>query len=298
LDLVLSGTYTVIYTNNGTAFQENQTWQNYLTGEDGAASDSVAFGDIDNDGDLDLVFPDMSDDTPPTVEKTIWLNNGTTFINSTIWGAGIIEDNERISTGLIDLDNDNDLDLHIIGLDSANGYENNGTSLIANGNWNTFSRDEASVAWGDIDNDGDFDHMITGSTSTSFLINDINNTGEFTDGTSQWDYDLGVFRFGSTMFGDYDNNGYLDLILVGSTGAGQNINVAENNRTTFAQDVTAQENLTETSESSALWGDVDNDNDLDLVVIGLRTSTHGLAVSMPKSDPVWAFYYFPQAACL
>jgi len=268
LDLITSGPFTKIYINNGTTFQENQTWQNTVTGEEGASSDSIALGDIDNDGDLDLIFPDMSDDAPVTVEKIIWLNNGTTFINSTIWGQEIIEQNAKISTGLNDVDNDGDLDLHIIGQDFAKGYENNGTSFVAKGVWNTFREDEASVAWGDIDNDGDFDHIITGF-STSISINEISSIDGFTDNTTQWDLDLSAYFFGSMMLGDYDNNGYLDLVLLGGSSPGK-LHVAENNGTNFARDATAEANLTGDRDSSALWGDIDNDGDLDLVVIKLQ----------------------------
>jgi len=210
LDLVLAGSSsgnTSIYTNNGTSFVENSTWQQKVVADD-TGSGSVALGDIDNDGDLDLLFPDAG-----TPGELIYINNGTSFVSNQAW-EGDITDNGKISLGLIDLDNDNDLDLHIIGQDSSKGYENNGSAFATKGDWNSFTADEGSVAWGDFDNDGDFDHVIT-SGSTSILINDINTTGEFTDGTTQWDFDLSLYAFGSSMFGDYDNDGDLDLVLLG-----------------------------------------------------------------------------------
>ena len=59
-----------VYINNGTALIENETWQQYLA-EVGAGS--IAFGDIDNDGDLDLIFAGGS------INSEVYLNNGTSF---------------------------------------------------------------------------------------------------------------------------------------------------------------------------------------------------------------------------
>jgi hypothetical protein len=259
LDLVFAGSGTIntkIYTNNGTTFTENSIWQDIAIAND-AGSGSVALGDIDNDGDLDLIFTGMG--TPSDV---VYLNNGTGFINNSIWSQEITSEG-KISSGLVDLDNDGDLDLNIMGTSSAKSYINNGTSFVYDGNWNTVGHDEGNVAWGDLDNDGDFDYASSGGANFIF---GINNGSEFIDGSS-WDFDLSNLEWGSMMFGDYDNNGSLDLVSSGKSGGSSITEIGSNNGTTFEADVTAQANLTGERKSSAIWGDIDNDGDLDLVVI-------------------------------
>lgn len=268
LDLVLSlveGGGTKIYINNGTTFFENSTWQNLLLGNDGADSNSIALGDIDNDGDLDLIFPGMEPN------RVFWINNGTSFVNNSIWGSEIVDDTGKLSIGLADFDNDGDLDINIMGLSSARGYINNGTSFNPDSNWNTATADEGSIIWGDIDNDGDFDAVlsrIAGSCADGDLVFINNGSTLLTD--SSWASDMIGFQFGSLSIGDYDNNGYLGLASSGKCGGNPTFHILSNNGSIFSQDGTAQANLTGVSQSSSLWGDVDNDGDLDLIVIGLQ----------------------------
>jgi len=266
LDLVISGIGegaggTKIYINNGTAFNENSTWQSVLMNPlflDESAS--VALGDIDNDGDLDLLLSDST--------NAVYINNGTSFENSSIWGQEVTRNVGRVSTGLADFDNDGDLDLNIAGVSSSKTYLNNGTTFIHNSSFGAGGGDEASVAWGDIDNDGDFDQVVGGFLAfTRLFLNEINTSGFFIDSSSEWGIG-GTFSFGFAMFGDYDNNGYLDLVLSGLSGGTPRFFIQNNNGSTFEQDVTAQANLTISSAGSKLWGDIDNDGDLDLVVIG------------------------------
>jgi hypothetical protein len=281
LDLVISGSkapFTQIYINNGTTFNSNSTWQNLLAGSDGAASYSVAIGDIDNDGDLDLIFPGME------LNRVFWINNGTTFTNSSVWGQEIIDDTSKISTGLIDLDNDGDLDLNIIGMDSARSYINNGTSFFYNVSWNTDIRDEGNVAWGDVDNDGNFEVVTSGPGGASLSFFFYN--GDYFAENSSWNSDLSNLGWGSMMLGDYDNNGYLDLVNLGSTVSPQ-LQVAENNGITFARDYTAEENFTGSWKASALFGDIDDDGDLDLMVIdSQKVYISNASLTNPNEAPI------------
>jgi len=260
LDLVFGAGFhsntSDIYTNNGTAFISNLTWQIDIIADD-AGSNSAALGDIDNDGDLDLIYPDSA------AASRVYINNGTTFVRNLIWGQDFIR-RQKISTGLIDLDNDGDLDLSVLGQSASDSYINNGTSLVIDSNWDFNSGDEANAVWGDYDNDGDMDFIIGLSSATRF---GINNGSQYTNGDSQWDFQNGLttINWGSMMLGDYTNNGYLDLVSFGLSG-GDNIDVAENNGSTFVRDALAESNLTGGRKASALWGDIDNDGDLDLVI--------------------------------
>jgi len=288
---------TKIFVNNGTTLNENQTWQQNLSG---GGDDSAAFGDIDNDGDLDLIL----------VGGTIvYINNGTTFIENSSWHNEIQEqesgtesvtlgdiDNDgdldlvfvdigqisnstflnngtsfvasptwgqetrfdyRVSSALVDFDNDGDLDSLSIGYDYGSVYENNGTTLALSSTWGAYSEDHVSIAVGDLDNDGDMDYIQMGERDKQAWIN--NGTTLIPD--DSWNPTLRLF-YGSLSLGDYDNNGYLDLASIGNL-AGAKYNIVYNNTGTLFS-WSNEDNLIVIQSDSVVWVDIDNDNDLDL----------------------------------
>ncbi|MCK5016603.1 MAG: PGF-pre-PGF domain-containing protein, partial [Candidatus Peribacteraceae bacterium] len=262
LDLILAGEngtgleYIKIYTNNGTSFTENTTWQEGITIDVGAFKDgSINIGDIDNDGDLDLVYVASGD-------KGFYINNGTSFVADTIWSQNIYSDS-RTSNFLIDMNNDNRLDFVEMGLDYGALYYNNGTSFEITGE-TVYSSDHISSAYGDLDNDDDLDFIemgMSGGCPTYALEN--NGTGGLSR-NSLWEVS-GLF-YSSIALGDYDNNGTLDLANIGQCGGTERANVYRNNGSVLIY--TNESNLLATQSGSIVWADIDNDNDLDLVILG------------------------------
>ncbi len=76
----------------------------------------------------------------------------------------------------------------------------------------------SSVAWGDYDNDGDLDILLTGSTTSTLLTKVYRNDGAgiFTDLAE----DLPEVMSSSVAWGDYDNDGRLDFLLAGGNVSG------------------------------------------------------------------------------
>ena len=264
------GYRTYIYLNNGSTFTESSSWQDNLTK---SWKGSHALGDIDNDGDLDLV---MSGSSQIGKIAKIYINNGTSFIENQTWQENLSTAHES-AIGLADIDRDGKLDLALCG-DHGTSYEvtriyiNNGTSLIENSTWQAglVAVDWCSLVLGDFDNDNDMDFSLIGhNTLDNHRIYRNNRSGfelidlEVVNGGSL----AGIYS-GSLTFGDYDNDGYLDLTTNGLEGytTTYRYNPAGNNFTSYSEDVEDLVNLER--GSTAVWSDIDNDTDLDLMLTG------------------------------
>jgi hypothetical protein len=139
---------------------------------------------------------------------------------------------ETFPAGCAFLDYDNDGFLDILLLQSGSSdppdqvkerphcalYHNNGdgtfTEVTAGSGLDKDLGYAQGVAVGDIDNDGYDDLFITGY-GHNFLFHNEHGTGKFTDVTAQWGLDKPHSTGYSTSaaFGDYDNDGKLDLYV-------------------------------------------------------------------------------------
>jgi hypothetical protein len=122
----------------------------------------------------------------------------------------------------------------------------------------------SSSAWGDFDNDGDLDIVITGTTGTERISRIYRNDGSgvFTDIQAG----LPGVEFGSVDWGDYDNDGYIDILMTGYTGTTRLSKIFKNNGYGSFTDIGAS--LVGISSGRAAWGDYNNDGKLDLLITG------------------------------
>jgi len=244
------------------------------------------WADFNSDGYLD-VFVGGADPTGPGGtdqyhDVLLINNNATSFSSSTVGGPA------KYTKGVTacDWDEDGDMDIYvsIYDLNTPNRLlRNNGsavfTDVAATTHLNARNTSPGFVgswagggAWGDIDNDGDFDLFAgnfshAGQPQSRFLENrgpdfDYRFTDKGQSGVA-W-----VESYISPTLGDYDNDGDLDLFFT-AVYAGDLCRLYRNDSSggtwTFTH-VSAAEGLGGIGPTAqGAWADIDNDGDLDLV---------------------------------
>ncbi|MEG3922122.1 FG-GAP-like repeat-containing protein, partial [Microcoleus sp. T3_A4] len=235
-----------------------------------------AWGDFDNDGDLDLLVMEQQSSPNPLTSSEVTAYKPKVYSNKN----GSFQPND-------------------IGLPTVYGgivRNNNGKGDIS----------QPSATWGDPDKDGDLDILLTGATETP--QQDIYTTGsrytpitqlyrnqkadETTADTLQYPLpdNFAFPRFsrdsraklpgilnGSGAWGDYNNDGRPDLVLTGDTGAGYIAKVFRNDPTGFNDGSILNYSITFEEEiganlpgvnGNAAWGDYNKDGKLDILLTG------------------------------
>jgi hypothetical protein len=124
-----------------------------------------------------------------------------------------------------------------------------------------------SVAWGDYDNDGRLDFLVTGFTNTPFsgmaFANQLwRNTGSgFTNVPTAA---LPTNSVPAIAWGDYNNDGRLDLLLVGA----EETDLLRNTGGNFTNISAGLPISSMGSANGYSWGDYDNDGRLDMLLAG------------------------------
>jgi tetratricopeptide (TPR) repeat protein len=121
-----------------------------------------------------------------------------------------------------------------------------------------------TVAWGDIDGDGDLDVILAGSGQ--FIGAYRNDRGKFTDVTNE----VGLAKVPSGYslnLVDYDNDGWLDLYVSLNGWSGPLPNMLFRNTGGKFVNVSKESGADDPGIGFvSLWGDLDNDGYLDLVI--------------------------------
>ena len=253
----VSANFAFVYRNDGSGVFTDQGYDLIPMG-----SGSVDWVDYDNDGDLDIFTCGWNGTSNFAI---IYRNDALTFTD-------INADLQGVRSGVSpwgDYDNDGDLDLLLTGWDGANSH-----SLIYQNNEGIFTDIEAGLsningaaAWGDYDNDGDLD-IIQSGYGEILSYNTVlyrNSGGSFSEVVSG----LPSVNRGSLAWGDYDNDGDLDILLTGNESGTYISDVFENNNGTFSP---INAGFQSVRNSSVGWADYDNDGDLDILLTGQDAS--------------------------
>ncbi len=285
LDIFMSGLdlngdpASFLYRNDGGGY-----FTQISTSIAGLAYASCAFGDMDNDGLADLAL--MGENGGPVTR--IYRNDGGGAFTDT--GAGL-EGLSRGSLAWADYNNDGFADLLITGLD---GSQEPQTLLYKNSGNGTFSLSAISLtglssgdaAWSDFDRDLDPDVVVLGrdASGTPRCIVYLNDEGSFTEMGAG----LAGLEYATAAWGDFNNDGYPDLLTTGmdASGTARTFVYKNNGGTSFTA---LSGSFSGVAEGAAIWGDMDNDGDLDFVVSGSPALPTGNPPPVPEM-PVLEIY--------
>jgi hypothetical protein len=231
-----------------------------------AGNSFSAWGDFDQDGDLDLALTGDNGGTPMTI---LYRNDSGTFVdvNANLPGVNFS------SCEWGDFEPDGDLDLLITGYNSGGIPK---TYIIKNNN-GVFSESgilfpgvaEGQAAWGDFDNDQDLDILLVGKGIAVIYRNDGNDI--FTDIPSPMIPVWGAF----CNWVDYNNDGLLDAMIAGDSGSGMITNLYRNEGGIFTEVIISPAPFLGLASGHAEWGDLNGDGRMDMIETGMDVNGDG-----------------------
>jgi hypothetical protein len=199
---------TSIFLNNG-----DGTFSDLDAGLTPVTHSGIALGDLNNNGYLDLVITGRV--ASFTFEAYIYFNNGDgTYTQSDQEITGL----RYASAALTDYNNDGFKDILISGSDN---FDYKHTIIYRNNGDETFTDIDAGLAevrqgdaiWGDFNNDGSPDVMLTGEVEGGWTTKLYLQTG--VDIFTETALDFTAARRSILAPADFNNNGKLDVLLVG-----------------------------------------------------------------------------------
>jgi hypothetical protein len=301
-DIVYSSPYgNKLFINNGSGVFANETTARFpaIARDDGVTVwDDVVTGDIDGDGDMDIVF---SSRTFPLVgdwsEPRNWgpnillYNDGNGYFNSTpssVWQFGRPSDDdpdelEGNSHGikLADLNNNGRLDMVVshswdyVSNDGAgelldfffNQGDTDGNGIV---DWDhqthALSNLLANISTLDYDNDGDIDIFLVSAWGRDRLLRG-DGTGSFTDAGDDFIEALSNTSYDAAV-GDINDDGYLDIAVAQSDGFANNSNsllLNDGGNAPFRSSDALINDEDNKVRLSVAFADVDNDGDLETI---------------------------------
>jgi signal transduction histidine kinase len=223
--------------------------------------------DVNNDGLTDLFIIESQR------ANRLLLNQRDMFFTDQTEKRGLGTRSSSRGAAFCDLDRDGDQDLYVANWQEADLlFQNDGRGnfrLVAFlGDVAVRAIKSSSVSFADLDNDGDFDFVVTTHEAPDYIY--INRSAE---NDSLWLFEQIMLsqnnlrpNSNGSSIGDYDNNGWLDLFI---TGSSQNEIYFNQGNLVFERQIDTKSKQNSTGAAHA---DFDLDGDLDLFVTS-RDST-------------------------
>ncbi len=241
----------------------------------------ASFADYDNDGYQDLfitttngilVYKNKGDGTFSRVTEDIGLHNADN-------GNKIL---------IADFDQDGDLDIYISRKGGNKFFRNNGDGTFTeNAAAMGLAGDQQSIInmdFGDWDNDGDLDIVGLKENGGVELLNN-NRHSNFSDISNSLGLNNSKYAGTSIAFGDYNNDGKLDILIAGADGK---CFLLKNEGEHFVVDDKVSEQLSHFLKGIQVYNvafvDYDNDGHQDIVVAGANVDSSNKGVRLFHND--------------
>jgi hypothetical protein len=224
--------------------------------DDTVHTHGVAWADFDGDGDIDLFYA-----TADCPGDRLLRNDGNGLFTD-VTPPPLYDPSYGRGCSWADFDNDGDQDLAVSNQGPIHIFRNDGggtftdvtpPSLLSYGNG-------GGVAWGDYDNDGDFDLFVAEAYSSVNRLLRNDGGGVFTNVSTPVIAPAGE-NCVSAQWGDYDNDGDLDLFVANFDGANH---LFRNDGGGTFTDVANAAFAAPCHASGSAWADYDGDGDLDM----------------------------------
>lgn len=215
-----------------------------------SSSQDVSLGDVDDDGDLDALVANYTND-----HNRLWLNDGLGKFRDSGQKLGNFVSS---SVELVDLDDDQDLDAFIVGREGPHQiWLNDGKGRFEDSKQRLGESRTKDVAIGDLDGDGDPDAFEVNYNRQPNRVWLNQGDGRFKDSGQS----LGeAYSYGVSL-GDLDGDGDLDAAVANRRDEPNQIWLNDGNGKFSA----SPQDFGDSSTTRLAIGDVDNDDDLDLV---------------------------------
>ncbi len=283
-DLYAMGETTIrFYLNNQDGTFSSRTGEDFVTSQ-GVGNIGI-WADYDNDGYLDLFLGNTT--TQPggntVAPNFLYRNEGPPLHSMTVVDIGNAM-NASPSASWIDYDRDGDVDLFSAGAATSSGtgtpdlfYRNDGNSVFTHLEDLSLLKTRTGIGthdvWIDYDNDSDQDLFVLNWSRPNelykSLLQEKGNPNLFEPVSSNGLLDEGSFFDISSNWGDYDNDGDFDVFVAFTNNTTDRL-YHNNGDGTFTRLMNNPIVSEAQSTTMGIWGDYDNDGDLDLFVANIQ----------------------------
>ena len=224
------------------------------------------FGDYDNDGFLDLYLITNS-------ENKLYRNEGEGEFEEIAEDAAVNDPGLGNLALFFDYDHEGDLDILLANPDANSLLRNNGNGSFENvagtSGLSETGKNTVDACFGDFDDDGDLDLFLANENGPYSLMDNVRQ-GKFENVTVH----AGLENERSAISadaGDYNNDGFLDLLVI--EGNSSSCNLYKNKGDgTFEKDLRSQEafnKLKGVEVKDIVFFDFDNDGFEDILIAGI-----------------------------